>query len=345
VLLFLPANCFISIHSTRAETQKYVVLQDIESGSPDPQGNYRWMDAADQLYAETYQNSYNYTQADVVIEYYTGAETFHGLLTAANLKPNFAYQLKLVGTAGTPSNELIGLAGRWWQEEWDGSKWTNGTNLNNKGDGSSPNPNDAVYFSRRDIPDATSPSGKHYKFTGYIVMDYFITDSGGNALLSFEANSSFHVLWKTSQRARSEYDGPIKQITFTGGNPDPAGAYDVVYSEATVHIFGEWERLPVGGVYLQPGEYEAQLVLTEESFHGSGLAGTWAGAMSGMVTFSLQELIIPTASTWSIVTLGFTLLAIGLAILIRRRSSAYAISPQINKSTSNSTVRNRRDLI
>jgi hypothetical protein len=57
-----------------------------------------------------------------------------------------------------------------------------------------------------------------------------------------------------------------------------------------VNIFGEWERLPVGGVTPPPGDYEAEFVLTEESFHGGGLAGGWAAAVGSMVTFTLVAL-------------------------------------------------------
>ena len=153
-----------------AETQLSVMLIDIDSGLTSPQGNYRWMDAADQLYAEAYRDDYNYTQAIVQVNYFTGATILHGMLTATNLKPHFAYQFKLVGYPETASNESIGLVGRWWQEEWNGSEWMNGQNLNNKGDGSSPSPNDSVYFARRDITDPTSPTGKKYKYVGYLVF-------------------------------------------------------------------------------------------------------------------------------------------------------------------------------
>ncbi len=205
-----------------------------------------------------------------------------GTLTATNLKPNFAYQLKLNGIAGTPSNEAIGLAGRWLQEEWNGTQWANGQNLNNKGDGSSPNPNDVLYFARRDVADPTSPTGLRYKFTGYLVFDYFIAGENGVANFSFETASSYHVLWKTTQRTRTASDGPIKTATF---DPDPAlsPAYDTDYGDATISIFEEWERLPVGGIFPNIGDdFEAQLILTEESFHGSGgqYAGGWAAAMS-----------------------------------------------------------------
>ena len=146
--------------------------------------------------------------------------TFRGTLAAANLKPNFAYQLKLVGVPGTASNE-----------------WTGGSNLNNKGDGSAPNPNDLVYFARRDVSDPTSPTGLHYRYTGYLVLDYFITDASGDAAVAFEADSSYHVLWKTSQRAPTDQDGPVLTTTF---DPDPSvPAYDVDYGKCTVGVFGE----------------------------------------------------------------------------------------------------------
>jgi len=62
------------------------------------------------------------------------------------------------------------------------------------------------------------------------------------------------------------------------------------YDINTCSIFGEWERLLVGGVYLQPGEYLAQMNLTEESFHRSGgsFAGNWAGAMGAEIQFNIE---------------------------------------------------------
>jgi hypothetical protein len=128
-----------------------VELADIDSGLTSPTGDYRWRDVADQLYNTAYRDTYNYTQALVQVIFDAVDRPLHGTLTAFNLKPNFAYQLKLVGTHWTSANERIGLAGRWWQEMWDGADWSDGKNLNHKGDGSSPNPNDLVYFFRRDL--------------------------------------------------------------------------------------------------------------------------------------------------------------------------------------------------
>jgi len=296
LLFFCFAVLCLSAAPALADT---VTLQDVDSGLTSPSGDYRWLNVADQVYADTYRTNYNYTGASVKIDYSPISQnTLQGVLTAESLKPDFAYQLKLVGTSGAPSNELIGLAGRWWQEEWSNSAsaWSGGQNLNNKGDGSSPNPNDNTYFSRRDIVDNTSPTGKHYRYTGYLVFDYFITDENGNAFLNFESDSSYHVLWKTKdsdgsgvgERDWSTSDGPIKPATF---DPVPSNqAYDADYDSSTVSIFGEWERLPVGGINLLPGTYDAQFILTEESFHGSGdnlYDGGWAAAMAGPAEFTV----------------------------------------------------------
>ena len=265
-----------------------VILEDIDSGTTSPTGQYRWLDIANQAYSDSYRTTYNYTQAYVQVDYVSLGTVLSGTLTATDLKPNFAYQVKLLGTPGTPANEGVGLAGRWWQEEWNGSEWANGGNLNNKGDGSSPNPNDVVYFQRRDIEDPTSPTGYRYRYTAYLVLDYFVTDGNGAASLDFVTDSSYHVLWKTSQRSPSADDGPEIVSTF---DPDPGlhPAYDVDYGESTVSVFGEWERLPVGGVSPRPGEYSVQIMLTEESFHGdgSGYVGSWAAAMGGDIAFAL----------------------------------------------------------
>jgi hypothetical protein len=301
-----------------AEVPVSVALLDIDSGTTSPQGNYRWMDVADQVYAATYRDDYDYTQASVRADFFTNAATLHGTLTATNLKPHFAYQFKLVGDSGTEANERIGLAGRWWREEWNGAAWVNGQNLNDKGDGTSPSPNDEVYLATRDILDATSPTGRRYRYTGYLVFHYFITDASGNASVSFEASSSYHVLWKTSQRSRTAQDGPLMISTFDVAVPDPVSAYDVDYPESTVSVFGEWERLPVGGVTLPLGDYEGQFILTEESFHGSGLAGGWAAAMGAPAVFHLVAGQVPALQPSGLIGLASLLFAL-VGIAAKRR--------------------------
>jgi hypothetical protein len=279
--------------SAYQENQNLIIVEltFIDSGVS-PFSGYRWRDIAGNLYADDYRTNYRYDDTDVQVQvtFEESDVTFHGQMSAVHLKPNFAYQLKINGIPGTASNEWIGLAGRWWQEEWDGSQWTGGQNLNNKGDGSSPNPNDEVYFARRDEPDTTSPTRLNYRYTGYLLFDYFITDANGDALLDFEANSSYHVLWNTYQRSHTANDGPTKSATF---DPDPDQlAYDTDYSSSSMTIFGEWERLPVGEVYITPGEYICQIILTEESFHGwpgGSYTGQWAAALGADIQFTVED--------------------------------------------------------
>ena len=115
----LALLCFFTMNTYAMAAT--ILLENIDSG------NYRWLDVANQAYSADYregEDSYNYTQASVEVTYETTGTTLHGTMVATNLKPNFAYQLKLAGFPGTPANERIGLAGRWWQDQWDGTKWT-----------------------------------------------------------------------------------------------------------------------------------------------------------------------------------------------------------------------------
>ncbi|MBN2136792.1 MAG: S8 family serine peptidase, partial [Sedimentisphaerales bacterium] len=276
-------------------SQMAVVLENYGAGS-----SYRWKDVAGQLYSAAYQSSYTYDDADVQVSFNTVDTTLRGRLTASNLKPNFAYQFKLIGTpihqlgdTNYGTNELIGLNGRWWQQEWLGGSWSGGGNLNSKGDGSSPNPNDLVYAARRDTADTVggSPTGLQYRYSGYRVFDYFITDEYGSATLDFEIDSCYHVLFGTWQGSPGVNDGPLVSHSF---DVDPAehAAYDTDYGPATAGVWGEWERLPMGGVGLREGHYKCDLLLTEESFHESGLGGNWAHAMHGAAEFDIGSSMV-----------------------------------------------------
>jgi hypothetical protein len=264
----------------------HIVNVSLTMSDPHLSNAYRWLDVANQAYSSSYRDNYNYSQATVTIMLCEAGDVLSGKLVARNLKPNFAYQLKLVGAPSMTDNERIGLAGRWWQETWNGTAWSSGSNLNNKGNGYSPSPNDIEYFDTCYVTDSTSPTGYHFRYTGYLPFAYFITDSYGDCILCFTTGSSYHVLWKTTQRSPTIDDGALVTTTF---EPDPSqAAYDVHYPRSTVSIFGEWERLPMGGVNLSIEQYNCQVTLTEESFHGiDPLAGSWAAAMSGEASFTI----------------------------------------------------------
>jgi hypothetical protein len=250
-----------------------VNLQPVGDVTTWPDTPYRWMGIADFLYSTGYQSFFNYEQPAVKLSFCSISSTFEGTLAASGLKPNFAYQVKLVGKptkvwgAGGDdwANEQIGYAGRWWRSQ--------------------PNPgnaDDADYEAHKDDPS--------YIYEGYLLFDFFVTNEQGSANVNFFADSSFHVLWAThdstndgtGHRDPHAEDGPVRYTEFTASpltNPD---AYATDYGSARVGIYAEWEpdRALPGQLVLPSGPYNCQFVLTEESFHQTGLGGFWAGAMS-----------------------------------------------------------------
>jgi hypothetical protein len=248
--------------------------------------NQRWKDAGHTLYAESYRSSYTYQQAQVVVAYEDRADSLVGRLVAANLKPNFAYQIKLEAAPGSDCAERLGSVGRYWREEWIGGAWSDGKNLNDKGNGSVPSPNDLSYVATRDMVDTDSPTGLNYRFTTYLLLGYMITDGNGNGTVDLRMDSSYHVLWREDQHLPGASDGPSVSRTFSPVASSPA--YDSAGAEQTVAVFGEWERLPTGGLRLPDGDYDLKLVMTEESFHQSRdeFDGNWATVLSGQIAFS-----------------------------------------------------------
>jgi hypothetical protein len=238
-----------------------VTLQPIS----DSESNNRWMDIADNTYSSDYQNVFTYGPS-VTLTYNSTSGTFSGTLTATGLKPNFAYQMKLGGDPEIDdwTNEQLGNAGRWWDEQ------------------------------------------------GYLIFDFFVTNELGNASVSFSADSSYHVLWKTTQRLQRPNDGPLISTTFDPNTSSPA--YDFDYSQKTIIIYGEWQtgRALPGELTLPAGDYCASFVLTEESFHQSNVegGGNWASVLAGDVNFT----VVPIPGTAFL--LGTALLSL---LGIRRR--------------------------
>ena len=87
----------------------------------------RWWDVDSNVYDTAYSSTYTYGDATVTLTYGTGGDpaTFAGHLSAVNLKPNFAYQMKLEGKPSgmwaedgdDAGNESIGFLGRWWRAQ------------------------------------------------------------------------------------------------------------------------------------------------------------------------------------------------------------------------------------
>ena len=237
-----------------------------------PDTPYRWMDIADFLYATGYRDFFNYGEPTATLSFCAISPTFDGTLVASGLKPNFAYQVKLIGKPTKAwgadgddwANEQIGYAGRWWRKQ--------------------PNPgnaSDADYETHKDDPS--------YVYEGYLLFEFFVTNDQGSANVTFSADSSFHVLWAThdstndgtGHRDPHAQDGPVRYIEFTASPSTHPDAYASDYGSARVGIYAEWEpnRVLPGQLELPSGPYNCQFVLTEESFHQTGLGGGWAGAM------------------------------------------------------------------
>jgi len=246
----------------------------------------RWLDMAAQPYAAGKKATYDYAQAVVALDLAPSGAALQGTLTAAGLKPSFAYQLKLNGRPAAlfgderddEANERLGFAGRWWAREIrrsDGEivrQWRS---------------NDKEYegWKFRRFHDAEHD----VVFEGYLLFDYLVTDANGNARLDIALDSSFHVLFKTSQRPPKPNDSAptAHQVVATAAS----GWYDADLPPQTVELYAEWEptRALPGQLVLPPGDYRCQLFLTEETFHEREPdSGAWPTVLAAPdLTFSI----------------------------------------------------------
>ena len=249
--------------------------------------NQRWRDVATNPFAAAKKTDFSYEQANVTITYDDSAGTFRGTIVATNLKPNFAYQIKLNGkpthTWGADgddwANEQLGYNGRWWVDEYDSSGgWVSGWNSADT---------EYAYWKERNFTDGSNV----YVFQGYLLFENLVTDAAGKATKSFSLDSSFHVLWKTSQRTRKANDSTAATYTISATTAN--AWYSQNYATTKVSLYAEWEpgRPLPGKVRLPNGEYNVRLFLTEESFHETAAgSGSWATVMcDDFLAFSVKQ--------------------------------------------------------
>lgn len=179
--------------------------------------------------------------------------------------------------------------------------------------------------------------GRDSSGTGYLPFGFFVTDENGDATTSFITDSSFHVLYRTSDSTGTTgtygfgmpgvNDGPISYYSF---DPDPSSAwYSTDYGAANVGVYGAYEpgRALPGTLDLPYGDYICKFVLTEESFHdtsgtfhpGWGIwsgapGGSWASPFKGEIEFSVVQVPVPGALLLGGMGMGF------VGWLRRRRS-------------------------
>ena len=153
---------------------------------PEPQ---RWADIAGNPFSAAFHADFSYRDAKVRVTYRRRGPTFAGVLEASGLKPNFAYQVKLLGDrSDTWSFEAIGYHGRWLI-----------------GEGRRTNFSDDDYEAQKSRPDVEIES--------YILFDYFVTDDQGRAAKSLVLERSYHVIWNQKlnrwHRAPGRHDSPL----------------------------------------------------------------------------------------------------------------------------------------
>ncbi len=240
------------------------------TGFDDP-ANERWADVAGNIYTNEFIRNFSYEAPPpegpaMFVQVAPTGKTLRGRLEIRNMKPNFAYQIKLRGRyADDPEGfRGIGYAGRW---RLPGG----GTNFTDK-----------EFEAVDDKSDATA----------YILFDYVVTDSHGHAARDFALDSSLHVLWNVD---RQRVDPPAKEVTpvvIDASNPEfYARPKDTLEVE---RIWAEPETVRYKGgrktITLPPRKYHAEIVLTEESWHAFGNdSGYWATVAAAPVEFTIRE--------------------------------------------------------
>ena len=258
--------------------QSHIQSQDLTL-APLNNTPFRFKDLTGHHFSNAFTQNYAYAASHVVISLDApGKPYLSGLIQAAGLKPNFAYQIKLAGrnsklglsatgaAPDDPTNIQLGLIGRWWRAY--------------------PNPanaNDSDYLAHKDDP--------AYAYSGYLIIAFFITDENGAASARFEGSNSFHVLWRTNQRTPTANDGPEFDLTVPATINNPAYDPATATPAAAIGIYGEWEptRAPPNSLNMPQAHYACDFILTEESFHDFGIdAGNWTSVLGAPLEFDLN---------------------------------------------------------
>jgi hypothetical protein len=279
----------------------------------------RWRDAATTPYDVGKIATYDYASATGVFAYQDRGPTVGGMFTGSNLKPNFAYQVKLNGKPAyfwglegdDLANERIGFAGRWWLNKVEKATGAVVGGWNS---------NDAEYaaWKAQDFTDGVYD----YVYEGYLLFAYLVTDEDGHVARELTVDSSLHVLWKMEQRTPGPNDSaPTTHIFLVNGASD---WYAISQSDEMRLIYAEWEptRALPGELTLPAGTYAVRLFLTEESFHesaGSPASGSWATVMTHDEVQFVIAAPVPALSTRGLALLVLGMVWIGTKALAGAR--------------------------
>lgn len=234
-------------------------------GCDDPK-NERWFDLADNRYSDRFRSFFSYTNRgpnapEVRLQVKPAGETLSGRIEARRLKPNFCYQIKVLGDfSDRTSFERIGYTGRWRLPG---------------------------YITNYDDADYVACSNKA-AVEAYVLFDFMITDDSGHSVRDFGLDSSLHVLVRLRPR-----HGCVASVKAAIAPTNAAVYATPRHAAATEAVWVEYEYRRYTStnlvVRLPRGTYRARLALTEECFHSRAPGGgRWATVMSAPIEFEIR---------------------------------------------------------
>jgi len=282
----------------------------------------RWLDIGDRPFNGFLRGeqafSYSSPRTQVALRYdrAPSQKYFVGRLEARGLKPNFAYQVKLLGKpqkgasgwgarGDDRGNERIGYAGRWWCN----SSHYFQTNFN-----------DAHYqsFYKHAEP------GEEHEIHGYLFSGVFVTDARGNADVDISGRNSYHITWQSWQNGPKEaFAGTWRLGSWLYNSRSSSPFYGYGQSSPaprSVSLFYEFEPGRPQPVSLPDGTYNCRMVLTEESFHSYlPHGGMWQSVLASEEEGdeeSANDIVFmlgAPAAPWQLIVTNATRFQVGLA--------------------------------
>lgn len=228
----------------------------------------RLRDVADTPYASGFGGVWPGQSASVTLRYDPAPDRpcLTGALRGSGLKPNFCYQLKLMGKPGTAGGGLWGAAAdnatndalisraRWWSYRTE-----------------------TALFNTSSAADAfASDEYRDGWLAGYVYCGWVLTDARGNfartdrdvadaaGWVPLTTDRCFHITGKTGQEGSIPVD--TTPVTVTLARPASA-AYDHDWGPASLSLWYQREPDNPLDFALPAGTHDVVLMLTEESFH------------------------------------------------------------------------------
>ena len=256
-----------AVPAWQAQMREQRSLPLIPYADPWHEAKPRWLDIDDTRFHAFINKlgtleEFSYRAGQVVFTYdrQQSGGVVRGHIEARDLKPNFAYQMKLCGKPASgargwgqfgddKSNAILGFGGRWW----DDSEQKSG---------------DDGYY--RSLYVKAAPARRH-TMVGYIFIGDFVTDEKGNVSTDFVADKPLHITWQDKQKTNLK--NHQAGVWTVGSTQEPYRGYGYAFAPRSIKLWYEHEKRHPPRLKLPAGEYNCRLLVTEESFHSKTPAG------------------------------------------------------------------------